>query len=488
MKKRISKIRIIIISSLLFLIISLPITFSLQTNQTLTYDRNGNLITGDGKYREYNEFNQLIRVRNGSTNNDTILEEYIYHPIEDRILIKKINNEVGNDFDEVIIYINENFVRSFTNLGDNERINNTYYVRDDIGIIGEIIFNTTELGNKTTLLEKIFYHGDHLGSTTLITNTSGNSISETFYAPYGGILEGGNLSRYDYEGKEYDFLVGDYDFNFRKYNPEIGIFTQPEQMFPNLYDPQSLNRYRFERNNPYKYVDEDGKAWQYAAAILGIGVVSGIIAGNFYLIQSGISNQRPTFRGYSAYFGGGFIAGSIGAGTAIIGFAAGSLGLGTFGGVTVGIGSFMAGVNSQLFTNVVTGRPADENILSSGIISAGAYGASKYLPAPKSATSSQFILNSIVENYFTSFISTVYNQITGGSGSQKNTQQINSAQQATASASSGSGGSSSSVINLGRSSSGNTGSSRGRSSSGKGISGVVKDVVKSVKDFFRRLF
>ena len=50
----------------------------------------------------------------------------------------------------------------------------------------------------------ILYHPDHLGSTTLMTNTSGDSISETFYAPYGAILSGGNVSRYNYEGKEYN--------------------------------------------------------------------------------------------------------------------------------------------------------------------------------------------------------------------------------------------------------------------------------------------
>ena len=234
MEKRIIKIRVVIIFFSLLLVISLPITFSLQTNQTFTYDGNGNLITGDGKYREYNEFNQLIRIRNGSTINDTILEEYIYHPTENRILIKKINSDGVGEDEEVVFYVNENFVRSFTNLGGIDKINNTYYVKDDIGIVGEIIFNTTQLGNRSSNLRKTFYHSDHLGSTTLITNSSGNSISETFYAPYGGILSGGNVSRYSYEGKEYSNLVDDYDFDFRKYNPELGVFTQPEQAFPNL--------------------------------------------------------------------------------------------------------------------------------------------------------------------------------------------------------------------------------------------------------------
>jgi hypothetical protein len=37
------------------------------------------------------------------------------------------------------------------------------------------------------------------------------------------------------------------------------IFTQPDSVISNVYDPQSLNRYSFERDNPYKYVDENGE-------------------------------------------------------------------------------------------------------------------------------------------------------------------------------------------------------------------------------------
>src|SRR3989344_5603515 len=118
------------------------------------------------------------------------------------------------------------------------------------------------------------YHNDHLGSTSLIANETGELVEETFYSPYGEILSGGGVSRYQYEGKEFSSQTGDYDFNFRKYNPELGIFTQPDAVLSNVYDPQSLNRYSFERNNPYKYVDEDGEtpilAVTLAGAIIGL--------------------------------------------------------------------------------------------------------------------------------------------------------------------------------------------------------------------------
>ena len=66
------------------------------------------------------------------------------------------------------------------------------YIKDENGFVAE--FNSNQ--------SKIFYHNDHLGSTSVITNESGDVIEETFYDPYGAILEGGNASRYSYEGKD----------------------------------------------------------------------------------------------------------------------------------------------------------------------------------------------------------------------------------------------------------------------------------------------
>lgn len=130
-------------------------------------------------------------------------------------------------------------------------------------IVVRIVFNgTINEQNPPEFTENpiVFYHNDHLGSTAAITNESGDLIEETFYAPFAEILSGGENSRYDYEGKEYSDVTQDYDYDFRKYDPVLGIFTQPEQIFPNLFDPQQLNRYSFERNNPYSFVDQDGNS------------------------------------------------------------------------------------------------------------------------------------------------------------------------------------------------------------------------------------
>ncbi len=162
--------------------------------------------------------------------------------VEERILTKKVYNSSGTVI-ETVIYVDENFVRVVNTSG-------TYdftYVKHE----GQLI------GQKNSDGTKLFIHGDHEGSTSTVTNEAGTVVENTTYSPFGEIVTGGT-NRFDYEGKEYDSVVGDYDFNFRKYKAEWGLFTQPDTLIQNVYDPQSLNRYMFELANPYKHTDPSG--------------------------------------------------------------------------------------------------------------------------------------------------------------------------------------------------------------------------------------
>ncbi|MBS3075407.1 hypothetical protein J4429_03015 [Candidatus Pacearchaeota archaeon] len=199
----------------------------------------------------------MVRITDSSTGD--ILETYIYHPTEDRILIKYSDYQGTNNAHSAVLYINDNFVREYTNLLGTPKVEDTYYIRDSSGIVAEVVRNVSYLDDDYELIKTLYHHNDHLGSTSVITNESGEIVEETFYDPYGTILDGGSESRFDYEGKEFSSVTEDYDYNFRKYNPEVGLFTQPDAVFSNIYDPQSLNRYRFERNNPYFYKDPNGK-------------------------------------------------------------------------------------------------------------------------------------------------------------------------------------------------------------------------------------
>lgn len=55
-------------------------------------------------------------------------------------------------------------------------------------------------------------------------------------------------------------------------NPDWGIFTQPDTLIQNVYDPQQLNRYMFERGNSLKYEDRDGHSLALAVFVVGAAV------------------------------------------------------------------------------------------------------------------------------------------------------------------------------------------------------------------------
>ncbi len=219
----------------------IPIVHASELN--LVYDANGNLVTGDGKYREYNSLNQLVRVRNGSTSSDPISEEYVHDPIAERILLKQVYNSSAQ-VSERVYYVDENYVRVVNATGSYDFT----YVKHE----GQLVAQLNPDGTK------LYMHNDVEGSTGVVTNSSGNIVESTTYSPFGEVLSGGTVSRFDSEGKEFDSVVGDTDFNFRKMNPSWGIFLQPDTLISNVYDPQSLNHYSFEKNNPYRYKDENG--------------------------------------------------------------------------------------------------------------------------------------------------------------------------------------------------------------------------------------
>lgn len=200
----------------------------------------------------------MWKIHNGTSEAGRLLEEYTYHPTEERVWVKKVYNS-SNEVAETTVYISDTFIRVINSSG-------TYdfaYIKHE----GMLVAQVAAGGNTE------FIHGDHEGSSTVVTDSLGNAIENSSYEPFGALISGGTKTRFDYEGKEYDSLVRHYDFHARPYDPWLKQFVQPDTLLPNVYDPQQLNRYSFERNNPYNEVDPDGRQ---AEVVLGVAVAAGV--------------------------------------------------------------------------------------------------------------------------------------------------------------------------------------------------------------------
>ncbi|SUI78365.1 Cell wall-associated polypeptide CWBP200 [Shewanella baltica] len=101
-----------------------------------------------------------------------------------------------------------------------------------------------------------YQHTDMLGSVVAESDASGNIISRSHYEPFGKRL-GGDKEGIGYTGHLQDKDLGLTYMQARYYDPLIGRFYSNDPV--GFRDLHSFNRYAYANNNPYKYVDPDGK-------------------------------------------------------------------------------------------------------------------------------------------------------------------------------------------------------------------------------------
>ena len=106
---------------------------------------------------------------------------------------------------------------------------------------------------------KIFFHGDHLGSASWITDYTGKPIQYLHYAPYGELIANQQLmgydERYKFTGKERDTETG-YDYFGARYWWIGGTWLSVDPLADKyLY----ISPYAYCNWNPVKYIDPDGR-------------------------------------------------------------------------------------------------------------------------------------------------------------------------------------------------------------------------------------
>jgi RHS repeat-associated protein len=119
-----------------------------------------------------------------------------------------------------------------------------------------------------------FYHPDHLGSTSFVTDPGGDIYEHVQYFPHGELWadERSNTQRlpYLFTGKELDEETQLYDFGARMYDPRLAIWVSPDPILdeyldasPNggVFTPVNLGLFTYAANNPIQFTDPDGRSW-----------------------------------------------------------------------------------------------------------------------------------------------------------------------------------------------------------------------------------
>ena len=117
-----------------------------------------------------------------------------------------------------------------------------------------------------TAREDIFYyHTDHLGSTSYITDAKANVAQFDAYLPYGELLVDEHSSTeempYKFNGKEFDEETGLYYYGARYMNPRTSLWYGVDPLAEKYVQNSP---YCYGANNPVKFIDTDGRKLRFA--------------------------------------------------------------------------------------------------------------------------------------------------------------------------------------------------------------------------------
>ena len=167
------------------------------------------------------------------------------------------------------IYLGETRIVTKLNSGDEPTYNEEYY-------------------------KQYYYHSDHLGSASLITDYKGDEYQRIEYTPYGETWvektsnTGLEYMPYRFTGKEIDEETGLYYYGARYLDPRYSRWLSADPALSEYmsgsktgmggaYNSVNLNLYHYAGNNPIKYTDPDGNS--ILGKVLGIGcyVTAGVV-------------------------------------------------------------------------------------------------------------------------------------------------------------------------------------------------------------------
>ncbi len=160
---------------------------------------------------------------------------------------------------------------SFTYDGDGKRVKSTingattYFVGAHYEVANGVVTKYYYAGSQRIAMRTNgtlnYLIGDHLGSTSLTTNASGQIFSEQRYKAWGEVrYTSGNMpTKFQYTGQFSDSYINLLWYGSRHYDPELGRFIQPDSIVPtSVQGVQAWDRYAYVNNAPTRYTDPTG--------------------------------------------------------------------------------------------------------------------------------------------------------------------------------------------------------------------------------------
>jgi RHS repeat-associated protein len=143
-----------------------------------------------------------------------------------------------------------------------------------------IFFGGKRVAHRVVSGNAIYYYAeDFLGSSRVMTTSTGTVCYDADFYPYGGerVVTNTCPQNYKFTGKERDAETNNDDFGARYYSSQFGRWTSPDWSaipapvpYANLSNPQTLNLYAMVRDNPETFADLDGHGPLDASSLLNV--------------------------------------------------------------------------------------------------------------------------------------------------------------------------------------------------------------------------
>ena len=334
--------------------------FSGQQRNSFTYDNNGNVENDGKRISSYTNFDKPYLITQGTSKT-----AFTYGP--NREVYKRVDTRSGKQTKTLY-------------LGGYEQVKLPSGITEHKFYVGNVVI--TERSNNAN--DEFYLHKDHQGSTTSITNASGNLVQQFIYDPWGkqyNVHSNSIFSAYSSPGISRGYtghkMINDMDIihmNGRTYDPTLGRFLQADPHIQAPKNSQSYNRYSYVLNNPMSYTDPSGyffkalgkfvkKYWRTIAAI----VISVYLPGAGGLLQGWGVTSTIAQGAITGFVAGGVATGSLRG--ALVGAFSGAM-FGQLHSMSVGAGKFIAHGIAGGVSSVLNGGKFGHGFLSAGFTQA----------------------------------------------------------------------------------------------------------------------
>lgn len=326
------------------------------------YDANGNMTSGDGRTMTWTPFNMPLTIAQGAS---TLAFAYD----TERQRVKQTAP------DGTTHYINDTSAglksEKFIGASSTRWVN---YVYAGGGIAA--VVNVDSVSGTTTR----YFHKDHLGSTAVITDESGNVVERLAYDAWGkrrntnGADDPTNsltsLTTRGFTGHEHLQAVALVHMNGRVYDPLLGRFLSADPFIQDPLNTQSLNRYSYVLNNPLCYTDPSGFFFKSIMRFFQKNPIAAMIVGVALAWATG--GISLTLTGIKVSFWGAVTAGATSG--LLTGGIKGAIIGGISGALTSGIGGLEFGLGE---TFDLLGKAALHGVAQGGLaeVQGGSFGA-----------------------------------------------------------------------------------------------------------------